>query len=238
MNFNKSHFEDYLSERLPETDRNNFEKSLRNNANLKHSFNFYKNNREKNNTPPKLNGNTVPVEKAEASSGKFNFLTLIYSLTIVAALGFLAFSGVYWHAVYNYTNDALQEEFLYQDFDIATLEAGILETEESPIHLQEVVLGEQYFKSRSFEASVEVFDKIIANNSSQPNIFGESTSQHLLEQTEWNRIIALLLMENNEGEVNDALNDILINENHSYHEKAIALDGKMKSFMRGLVASI
>ena len=238
MKFNKSHFEDYLSERLPETDRNNFEKSLRNDADLKHSFDFYKNYRAKNGGGTRINGNTVSSSTSSVSSKHFNVLSLIYTVSLLAAIGFLGFSAVYWHAVYNYTNDALQEEFLYEAFDIAQLESGISETNESPIHLQEVVLAQQYFKSRDFDESINVFDKIIATNASQPNLFGEALSQHLLEQAEWNRIVALLLLEQYDDEVNLALNDILLNKEHAFHTQAIALDAKMNSFMRGLVASI
>ncbi len=238
MKFNKSHFEDYLSERLPETDKNNFEQSLRDDADLKHSFDFYKNHREKNDVGRNINGNAVLVSATSESSKQFNILSLIYSVSLLAAIGFLGFSAIYWHAVYNYTNDALQEEFLYEEFDIAKLEAGILETKESTIHLQEVVLAQQYFRSREFDESINVFDKIIANNTSQANLFGEALSQELLEQTEWNRIVALLLLEQYDDDVTTALNDIILNESHSYHDKAIALDTKMNSFMRGLVASI
>ena len=237
MKFNKSHFEDYLSERLPETEKNNFEKSLRDDADLKHSFDFYKNFREKNGSGPKINGNSVATSPSSISSKQFNILSLIYSVSLLAAIGFLGFSAVYWHAVYNYTNDALQEEFLYEEFDIAQLETKISETKESPIHLQEIVLAQQYFKSRAFDKSIHVFDQIIANNTSQPDLFGD-ISQYVLEQTEWNRIVALLLLEQYDDEVSSALDDIIFNEEHAYHDKAIALDAKMKSFMRGLVASI
>lgn len=238
MKFNKSHFEDYLSERLPETERNNFENSLRDDADLKHSFNFYKNNRPSPLSGENLNGNAVVTAEPEVSNRQFTMLSAIYSISLLAAIGFLGFSAVYWHAVYNYTNDALQEEFLYEEYDIALLEESISETQESPLHLQEVVLAQQYFRSRSFEESVNFFDKIIANNSSQPNIFGETISQELLERTEWNRIIALLLLEQYDDEVSDSLNDIIMNESHTYHDEAIALEAKMNSFMRGLVAAI
>ena len=238
MKFNKSHFEDYLSERLPESEKNNFEKSLHDDADLKHSFDFYKNFREKNSSGIKINGNSVPSTTSPVSSNHFNVLSLIYAVSLLAAIGFLGFSAVYWHAVYNYTNDALQEEFLYEEFDIAKLEAGIFETKESTIHLQEVVLAQQYFKSREFDESIHVFDQIITNNSSQTNLFGEEISQGLIEQAEWNRVVALLLLEQYDDEVNTALNEIINNDEHSYHDKAIALDAKMNSFMRGLVASI
>ncbi len=240
MKYNKSHFEDYLSERLPESDRNNFETSLRNDADLKHSFDFYKNFRAQNPSGTRINGNSVPATSSSATttSTQFNILSLIYSVSLLAAIGFLGFSAVYWHAVYNYTNDALQEEFLYEEFDIARLETGISKTQESTIHLQEVVLAQQYFKSREFDESINVFNQIIATNSSQANLFGEEISQELIEQAEWNRIIALLLLEQYDDEVKDALLDIIHNEEHSYHNHAIALDAKMQSFMRGLVAAI
>jgi len=41
-----------------------------------------------------------------------------------------------------------------------------------------------------------------------------------------------------EEDVKFALDEMIDDPSHSYHEKAVALDAKMQSFMRGLVASI
>ena len=162
---------------------------------------------------------------------------VIIGIAIAASLLFLTFSALYWHAYYNYNTNVILSKFTYDPFDQEVLD-NLEKDEPDVLVLQEIIIANQQFKAKDYFSAIKGFDKLILQLDKYP-VLGIDGSRYVVENMEWNRIIAYLTINNdkNSGKVKGYLSNIISQKDHRYQKKAYNLMTNINSFMYDLADS-
>lgn len=160
--------------------------------------------------------------------------TILMGIALTASLFFLAFSAIYWHAYYNYNNDVLLTEYTYAPFEQQLLN----DLESNPpdeLVLQKIVMTHQLFKSNNYFAAIPLFDELILKLSKYP-VLGEDGSKYVIENAQWNRVVAYLNIndDKNKEKLKTYISEIVSNPDHRYRQQAYKLATLINSFMYDL----